>query len=78
MKREASTLAKNNPQPIRFDPTEEKLIRDIADDTGLTLAEVVRRMSRFALPKFLSGKANIMKFGRSAKATKAQDGRRAA
>lgn len=68
MKREASTLAKNNPQPIRFDPPEEKLIRDIADESGLSLAEVVRRISRFALPKFHSGKMNIMKFGRKAAA----------
>lgn len=56
---------KKPPQPIRFDSSEDDLIRKLANDSGLSLAEVVRRICRFALPEFVSGKRNLMKFGRS-------------
>lgn len=55
--------AKGDPIPTRYDEPEDKLIRDLSADTGIAMAEIVRRAGRLALPKFMSGEANILDFG---------------
>lgn len=51
---------KVDPIPTRFDPREDKLIRDLNRATGLPMAEIIRRAGRFAFPKFQSGEINIL------------------
>jgi len=65
MKRESN--AKSVPQPVRFDAPEEKLIRQMARESGISLASVIRRCCAYALPKFTSGEINILNLKRSAK-----------
>jgi hypothetical protein len=52
--------SKCTPIPTRYDPPENKLIRDLHNATGLPMAEIVRRASRFALPRFASGEIDIL------------------
>jgi hypothetical protein len=51
---------KSDPIPTRFDEAEDKLIRKINAETGLSMAEVIRRSVRFAGPKFDNGEVNIL------------------
>lgn len=60
----AESLVKKHPQPVRFDPSEDKLLRDIAKETNLSLAEIIRRCCQYAAPKFLSGAVSIMNLKR--------------
>lgn len=60
--------AKRKPQPVRFDPEDENMIRELADDTDLSIASVIRRACSYAVPLFLSGKVNILSVKKTAKA----------
>lgn len=51
---------KTDPIPTRFDEAEDKLIRKINAQTGLSMAEIIRRSVRFAGPKFDKGEVNIL------------------
>lgn len=51
-----------SPIPVRFCENEAREVRQLKDQTGLSLSEIVRRAVRYAAPKFLSGKANISNF----------------
>lgn len=51
---------KSDPIPTRFDEAEDKLIRKINAQTGLSMAEIIRRSVRFAGPKFESREVNIL------------------
>ncbi len=52
---------KGMPHPIRFDAEEKKLITDLQDATSpaMSVNEVMRRSIRYAVPKFLSGEAQL-------------------
>lgn len=59
--------AKLAPQPVRFDPEDEKMIRDLAEETDLSIASIIRRACSYAVPLFLSGKVNILGVKKTAK-----------
>jgi len=61
---------KRAPQPVRFNPDEETLLRELADQTDLSLASVIRRSVAYAVPLFLSGKVNILRVRKPAKTAK--------
>lgn len=65
---ETNPNVKCKPQPVRFDPDDEKMIRDLADETDLSIASVIRRACSYAVPLFLSGKVNILGVKKTAKA----------
>lgn len=52
----------NNPQPIRFDDEEQKLIAELQKATSpkMSVSQIVRRAARFALPKMLSGEVPLI------------------
>jgi hypothetical protein len=54
------TTRKTDPIPTRFDEAEDKLIRKINAQTGLSMAEIIRRAVRFVGPKFDNGEINIL------------------
>lgn len=54
-----TTAAKKLPIPVRLDEPEDDTARALAQQTGLTLSEVLRRACRFSLPKFKSGEVDI-------------------
>lgn len=58
------------PTTIRFTNQEDDLIDKLQDKTQLPRADVVRRLVRFAGPKFLSGDANIFDLSEEKKTTK--------
>ena len=60
----SDSLVKKSPQPVRFDAPDEKVLRDIAKETGLSLAEIIRRCCAYAAPKFLKGSVNILNLKR--------------
>lgn len=64
----SDTHIKRAPQPVRFNPDEEKLIRDLAEQTDLSLASIIRRSVSYAVPLFLSGKVNILGVKKPARA----------
>lgn len=64
----ANPNVKRDPQPVRFDPEDEKLIRELANETDLSIASVIRRACSYAVPLFLSGKVNILSVKKTAKA----------
>lgn len=51
-----------SPTPVRFSAQDDKQLRDLHMQTGLSLSEIVRRAVRYAAPKFISGKVNISNF----------------
>lgn len=59
------SLVKKHPQPVRFDPADETNLRDIAKETNLPIAEIVRRCVRYAAPKFITGQVSIMNLKRA-------------
>ena len=47
---------KTNPVPVRFEPSEDQFLRKAASDTGLPVAEMVRRSVRLMKRQtFLAG-----------------------
>lgn len=50
------------PIPVRFSKQDDKQLRSLQTQTGISLSEIVRRAVRYAAPKFLSGKVNISHF----------------
>lgn len=61
----SAEAVKGEPIPTRFDDAEDRLIRDLNRLTGLPMAEIIRRAGRFALPKFASGRVNILTLAES-------------
>jgi len=49
-----------DPIPTRYEETEERLLRQLKQITGLPLGSIVSRAAKFALPKFASGEVNIL------------------
>lgn len=56
----AEITVTGDPIPTKFDPAEEKMIREINRLTSLPLAQIIKRGMRFALPKFVSGEVSIL------------------
>lgn len=50
---------KCDPRPVRFDQTEDEMLRTLSRKTGLGLGELIRRAGKFVFPRFLSGEVNI-------------------
>lgn len=58
-----STIPKGNPVPVRLDPMDSIDVDNLSENTGIPKAEIIRRCLRFALPKFIGGKADLLKYG---------------
>jgi hypothetical protein len=53
---------KTDPIPVRFDRSEKSDMAAIEKKTGLSRAEIIRRACRFAFPRFLKGKVQIVNY----------------
>lgn len=60
---------KTNPIPTRLDEFTDAGLSALADQTGIPKAELIRRCLRFSLPKFLSGEADLLAYGKPAEAS---------
>lgn len=60
-----NTVMKTNPIPTRLDETTDADLTALAEQTGIPKAELIRRCLRFSLPKFLSGDADLLAYGKS-------------
>jgi hypothetical protein len=60
MKRTRSNAKKGKPHPVRFDRDGQEFLDEMANLTGLSKAELIRRAGRFAFSKFLSGEINLL------------------
>lgn len=69
---------KKPPQQVRLDEDAETQIRELADKTGLPVADLIRRCVYFSLPKFVAGDANLLDFGRLQPSDGSGDGKEVA
>jgi hypothetical protein len=60
MKKKQRAGTKSNPIPVRFDARELEVLADLCARTGLKKAEIIRRAGRYAFPKFLNRKIDIL------------------
>jgi hypothetical protein len=54
---------KSNPIPVRLDEGSDAVLSGLSERTGIPKAELVRRSLRFALPKFVTGEADLLSYG---------------
>ena len=60
-------------RPVRFDESSDAELEQLRDQTGISISELVRRCTRFALPRFQSGEVNILDYGKPAEESVKQE-----
>jgi hypothetical protein len=49
-----------SPIPIRFAEEDEVLLRKLQQLTGLAVSNIIRRAVRYATPRFVDGRVNLL------------------
>jgi hypothetical protein len=57
--KQASAYA--DPVPVRLDHRTAELVTELAQASGLNKSEILRRAVRYAIPRFLSGEADLVR-----------------
>jgi hypothetical protein len=52
--------ATGSPIPIRFAEEDEVLLRKLQQLTGLAVSNLIRRSVRYATPRFIDGRVNLL------------------
>jgi hypothetical protein len=52
--------ASGSPIPIRFAPGDEVMLRQLKEFTGISISNIIRRAVRYATPRFMDGRVNLL------------------